>query len=343
MLHHPHALGFLDACFDEILEEEFTHALRDHDDLFEPSLYKDNEPPVDILTFIDDPYLSGEPIDFQPAVREILWDIEDPDIREVDLEIGKGSGKSELCITSQVYGVYLLTRMKDPHRFFGLAYHNLIASINVSINREQAKDVVFKGVKEKIESSPYFRSLQPDILTQEVRFPGNISLFCGHSGSKAFLGYATIRAVMDETNYMLDTNNRSQAEELYGMLTGSMKTRAPEHYKLVSVSSTTLSSTWLHQRIQQAQTEGAPYTRRIPMQVNVVTELPGGKLILEVIADQPYAMGEIKHTLDTDHQLLASQVYAWEPAGGLHGDRDAPVQSQFRCMVHAHRKVLQGL
>jgi hypothetical protein len=222
--------------------------------------------------------------------------------------------------------------MKNPHAFWGLAGHTVLSSINVSINERQAKDVVFKGVRSKLESSPYFRSLRPSFYTIKVELPGNIALFCGHSGSKAFLGYGTIRAVMDETNYMLDTNKRSAAEELYGMLSGSMKTRCPNHYKLLNVSSTTLPTTWLHERCEQAKEEGSVYIRRIPMHLKIVAELNHGKLILEVTAEQKYATSEVIRTLDTEHQYAATRVFGWEDFEG-----------QYRCMVHAARKVLDGI
>lgn len=332
MSSNPHVITSLDALIDEILAEELNSMMREPGDLSDPSLYKDNEPPVDVLTFVDDPYLSGDPVNFQPAVREILWDIEDPDIREVDLAIGKGSGKSEICITSQLYGAYVLSRMKDPHGFLGLASHNLLASINVSISERQAKDVIFQGLRHKIESSPYFRSLSPDILTQEIRFPGNITLFCGHSGSKAFLGYATIRAVMDEVNYMYDSSKRSQAEELHRMLSGSMKTRAPNHYKLIDVSSVTLGSTWQAQRVKQAQTEGVPYIRRVPMDVKVITTLPNGTKILEVTAEHKYPQDEVARTLDTEHQLDVVKIFPWEEFDGC-----------VKCTVQARAQVIRGL
>ena len=324
--------GALEAILQEAFDEELAHAVRTPGDLSDPMLYLDNELPVDVLSFVDDPYLSGEPVELDDEVRKVLWDIWDPEIREVDLEIGKGSGKSEICITSQLYGAYLLTRMKDPHRFFGLAKHSIISSINVSINEKQAKRVVFKGVKDKIESSPYFRLLKPVPLTEEIRFPGNISLFCGHSGSKAFLGYATIFAVMDEVNYMMDTNKRSVAEELYGMLSGSMKTRAPKHYKLVSVSSVTLGSTWLHQRIEEAKRQGDTYTRRVPMEIKVLSTNPNGSVFLEVSSEDQSTKEEIRRVVREQEGIEATSISPWDDLGDRH-----------QCIVVGLGKVLQGL
>ncbi|HAA54141.1 MAG TPA: hypothetical protein DCE42_05265 [Myxococcales bacterium] len=324
--------GALEALLQDAFEEELGHLIRTPGNLYDPTLFKDNKLPANVLEFIDDPYLSGDPVNLDKEVRNVLWDIWDPEIREVDIEVGKGSGKSEICILSQLYGGYFLSRMKDPHRFFGLGKHSIISSINVSINEKQAKRVIFKGIQDKIESSPYFQSLKPVVLTEEIRLPGNISLFCGHSGSKAFLGYATIWAVMDETNYMVQTSTRSGAEELYGMLSGSMKTRAPNHYKLISVSSVTLGSTWLHQRIEEAKRQGDIYARRIPVEIDIISENSDGSVILEVSSKDPCTKEEVKRAVLEQHQVQVDMVSLWDELG----DRQV-------CMVVGKREMILGI
>ena len=65
MSSNPHIITSIDALIDEILAEEMAGLFRTAGDLSDPSLYKDNERPVDILTYADDPYLSGDPVNFQ--------------------------------------------------------------------------------------------------------------------------------------------------------------------------------------------------------------------------------------------------------------------------------------
>jgi len=294
----------IESAFDEAFSEEISQLISESTDLTNPEAYIDNEIPVDIIQLVEDPYYLGGQVILQPAVLDVLWDIEDPDVREVDFEIGKGSGKSEICSLSQIYGAYVVTRLKYPQKFFGLADATIIAAVNVSIGREQAKDVVFQSVKQKIESSPYFKSLSPVVLAKEIVLPNNVHLYCGHSGDKAWLGYATIRGVMDEVNYMFDNQSRNVAKQLYDALHGSMLTRFKDSYKLVSVSSVTLPTTWLHTRVVQAIKLGNEYTQRIrDMRLEVLKSFPDGRQMVKIWYPNQVSSEQITKTLAQEHSL----------------------------------------
>lgn len=302
--------------FDDILNEELDVLVSSTADRREETIYKSGKRPVDVIQFVEDPFYLGGQVELQPNVKRLLWDIEDPEINEVDLELGKGSGKSELAQITQCYGAYLVSCLKHPQQFYGLSRSTIIASVNVSIGREQAKDVIFKGISSKIEHSPYFQQLKPIIMTREIELPDNIHLYCGHSADRAFLGYATIRGIMDEVNYMFDNQNRNVAKQLYDALSGSMVTRFPPAqypgaYKLVSVSSMTLVSTWLNSRITQAKNDGDPYVRRVQMTVEDVQSLGSTKLVRIVCQTEP-TDDEMRRTLLVDHQLtLVGQHTGW--------------------------------
>lgn len=431
----------VDDFISDVFKDEFDQLLASKATLKDKEVYKDNILPVDIIQFVEDPYYLGGQQILQPEVLQALWDIEDPDVREVDLEVGKGclprgtpvwdptvgaykpigygliskilgsdngvltesgflgevytglkecvliscgsksivtsvdhkfntpfgkvraedltmgsivatidgipedekpyvwsavthteydgthecydiieseaennfvasaflisnSGKSECSAISPLYGVYLLTRMKNPHRFFGLSSATIMAAVNVSINEKQAKNVVFQSIKSKTSLSPYFQSIGAKELSIELEFPGNIRVFCGHSGSQAFLGYGTIRGVMDEVNYMFDNSQKAVAEELYGTLLGSMNTRFPDHYKLISVSSMTQPNTWLHQRTDEAERHGTEYVRRLRgMQVNVLSSYPDGRKLVKVITRDSATQAELAKNLAMEHQM----------------------------------------
>jgi len=294
----------IESAFDEAFDEEISQLISQSTDLTNPEAYIDNELPVDIIQLVEDPYYLGGQVELQPNVREVLWDIEDPEIREVDFEIGKGSGKSEICSISQIYGAYQVSRLKHPQKFFGLADATIIAAVNVSIGREQAKDVVFQSVRDKIDKSPYFQSLSPSVLAKEIVLPNNIRIYCGHSGDKAWLGYATIRGVMDEVNYMFDNQSRNVAKQLYDALHGSMLTRFKDSYKLVSVSSVTLPTTWLHARVVQALKLGHAYEKRIRnMRIDVIKKFPDGRQMVNVLYPDSATPEQVKRTLALDFGL----------------------------------------
>lgn len=284
--------GDFDSLFSSFFESELDSHISSTGSLQDPEVYKGSKLPVDIIQFVEDPYYLGGQVKLQPNVKQILWDIEDPSIREVDIQVGKGSGKSEVCSCTQCYGTYILTCLRTPHKFFNIANSAIIASVNVSIGRLQAKDVVFQGVKGKIESSPYFQKLGFNALTYEIVFPNNIKIYCGHSADRTFLGFATFRGVMDEVNKMFDNQNRNVAKALYGMLSGSMETRFPNHYKLVAVSSTTLPTTWLNTRMNQAIREGDQYQSRLRfLEMEIIEKYPDGSLLVRVSVD-PSMEGE---------------------------------------------------
>jgi len=288
---------------DSLFDLEMNDLLAETGDKNDESVYEEDRKPVDIIQFIEDPYYLGGQVQLQPAVKDILWDIEDPEVREADLQIGKGSGKSEICGILQCYGGYLATWLKNPQKFYGLSTSTIIASINVSIGRDQARDIVFQSVKFKTEESPYFQKIGFQTLTTSIKLPKNVRIYCGHSGDKAFLGYGTIRGVMDEVNYMYDNKNRNVAEDLYHALHGSMKTRYPDKYKLIAVSSMTLPSTWLNQRAMQAERDGSDYIRRAKVQVKTIQDLADCTLV-RVSCEVKPSDEELSRGLLADHGLV---------------------------------------
>jgi hypothetical protein len=144
------------------------------DDFLE-ALKSDNfeERPVDAKTFVEgEDYLNQPPLsqvqyDIVEAmsqiykledVIELLGDTEGRRYykkytkNEVILQLGKGSGKDFTSTVACAYIVYKLLCLKDPARYFGKPAGDAIDIINVAINAQQAKNVFFKGFKNKIES-----------------------------------------------------------------------------------------------------------------------------------------------------------------------------------------------
>lgn len=238
--------------------------------LLNPELYIGNVLPPDIFTFVDDPFFFGGMVDLQLEVRNALWDSCDPSCREVDMEIGKGSGKSEIAKNFLGFLAMQVLLMKDPHTFFGLSQDTEISLCNVSISGFQAKVVIYNGLKAKILNSEFFMNHRPVIRdsgqfgTPEIRFPSkNVVIYCGHSGSTKFLGVGTIGGVVDEGNYLHTSETRETAQEMYQMLGGSMKTRFPYYYKMMFISSVLHGETWMHRRFMQAKKAGKLYVRRL--------------------------------------------------------------------------------
>jgi len=232
--------GTLEDAFEEELT---TYAIDD------PNSYEGEVFPEDIITFAESPDFLGLKGNLYPEIKNLLIDIEDKSIRESYLILGKGSGKSQLAQIFTGYGLYQALQLKNPQATYKLVWNTALYSINVSVSKTQAEDVVFKQTKELLTASPYFQKRMVNSNAREVEFEKRIHMLCGHSGSTAFLGYATFRAVMDEMAFMVDNNNRSVAADLYAALTGSLKTRFPNDYKLLCISSDSTPNSFIRESI----------------------------------------------------------------------------------------------
>ncbi|MBX4215788.1 hypothetical protein KW797_02475 [Candidatus Parcubacteria bacterium] len=251
---------------DQLADAGFDAAASSFGGFDNPDIFIDSKPPVDIVQFVEDPLFLGSVVHAEPRVLELLWLIEQPGVREAFVQVGKGSGKSFVGAITPTYGAYLILSMRRPHLFFGLTDDTEIASINVSVGLLQAKNVIFKQMKGLIARSPWFQRHTVAIpLAQQVSFQDrNVTLYCGHSNSTAFLGFATFRAVLDEANFMVNNVNRNVAAELHAALRGSCKTRFPGAYKLVAISSAATPGAWLHGEIEAIRRAG----KEVPLSIS---------------------------------------------------------------------------
>lgn len=241
---------------DDLFNSEFDFLLdEDSDSLSEDIIWEGNEKPVDIKTFVEEKDFLGLKGRIYPAILYSLEQIEQPEIREALMMLGKGSGKTTSLQIYMLYGQYLLLSMKNPQEYYELLPDIPITSLLVSVSERQAKEVGFAGIKSMIDRSPWFKG-RYNAYSTEIRFEKKITLYCGHSGATSWLGFNTVRAAMDETEYMMDSNNRSVARELYRALKGSLNTRFPGKYKMLCISSPKNEFSFLNQRFNAIKREG---------------------------------------------------------------------------------------
>lgn len=184
------------------------------------------EVPVDPVEFIDSPRYLNYKTQVYNRIKYIAAEIDKPDIHEAWLAAGKGFGKSILSGIIASRAMYRLLCLKNPQSYYGLLPGSEIATINVSVSEKQAKNIVFKAIKEMIGRCEWFRNRNPVIFGQELRFPQkNIVAYSGHSGGNAWLGYNTLVGILDEADKFMDKDGLPIAEQLYGTLKGSLETR----------------------------------------------------------------------------------------------------------------------
>lgn len=177
-----------------------------------------------------------------------LYGIEKADIRwketynEVILQIGKGAGKDYTISIALVYIVYLMLCLKDPSEYYGQPKGNHIDLINIAVNSDQAKNVFFKYVRERLKSCPWMmgRYKQP-IAPNMVEFDKGITLYSGHSEREAFEGLNLFMAVLDEISaFALESNTGNEqantALATYDTYRDSVDSRFEQFGKVVMLS-----------------------------------------------------------------------------------------------------------
>jgi hypothetical protein len=219
-----------------------------------------DERPVDLRTFVTSPdYLGLPPLsDHQYTLIEkssqiykestlvkLFGDEEGSRMfkqtcNEVIAQLGKGSGKDYSSTIAVSYIVYLLLCLKDPATYYGKPPGDTIDIINIAVNAQQANNVFFKGLKTRIERSPWFIG-RYDPKASEIRFDKNVNVYSGHSEREAFEGYNVIVVVLDEISGFATDNTTGHdqaktASAIYDMYRASVDSRFPDFGKVILLS-----------------------------------------------------------------------------------------------------------
>jgi hypothetical protein len=269
---------------------DFLEALTD--DQFE-------EKPVDVKTFVESLDYLG-----QPPLSPIQYDIVEAmsqiyrkeDVQnlmgtsngtihydkytknEIILQLGKGSGKDHTSTVACAYVVYKLLCLKDPARYYGKPSGDAIDIINVAINAEQAKNVFFKGFKNKIEKSPWFGG-KYEAKVNSITFNKSITVYSGHSERESHEGLNLFMAVLDEISGFateVGTGNEQgkTADNIYKAFRGTVDSRFPDLGKVVLLSFPRYAGDFISKRYDDVIMEKELVERRHKFVIN--EELPEG-------------------------------------------------------------------
>jgi len=220
-----------------------------------------NEVPVDAKTFVE-----GEAYLAQPPLSDIQYDIVEAmsqiyrveDLQnimgsvdgaayfkkytknEIILQLGKGSGKDFVSTVACAYIVYKLLCLKDPARYYGKPSGDAIDIINIAINAQQAKNVFFKGLKTKIERSPWFAG-KFYAKADSIEFAHSITVYSGHSERESHEGLNLLVAILDEISGFAQevaTGNEQgkTADNIYKAFRASVDSRFPDLGKVALLS-----------------------------------------------------------------------------------------------------------
>ena len=215
-----------------------------------------DEAPVGMEEFVCGRRYLGLQNNIDPVKLELLNALADPHLRKAWLAIGSGGGKSFMVSVVQAWTIYQLLCLKRPELFYMLSPGAKIAAVNLSVAKDQAKDVVFAEFLGRIAHSPWFvGKYEPQVA--RCLFPKNVFAISGGSSATSFFGYNTIQGSIDEASYLLDREGKSLAEDLAETLMKSLSTRFPNSYKFLVISTLRSDDDFLYQNIQRVKEDSA--------------------------------------------------------------------------------------
>ena len=257
------------------------------------------ETPVDVKTFVESNQYLGQPplssiqYDIVEAMSQIYKKTELQSLmgsteglnyynkytkNEIILQLGKGSGKDFVSTVACAYVVYKLLCLKEPARYYGKPSGDAIDIINVAINAEQAKNVFFKGFKNKIEKSPWFAG-KYEAKVNSITFDKSITVYSGHSERESHEGLNLFMAVLDEisgfaTEVGTGNDQGKTADNIYKAFRGTVDSRFPDLGKVVLLSFPRYNGDFISKRYEEVIMEKDVIERRYKFVIN--EELPEG-------------------------------------------------------------------
>ena len=172
--------------------------------------------PVDMETFVHDPYYLGATCDtLYPKLMDELKELFSGDYFEAIFTGSIGYGKTFVASIGVGRILYELSCMKDPQRSFGLSPVSSIDIVVLSVTEELAMQAAFDNVTSKIQASPYFQQHFPFEPTQkEIRFPHRVRVTPRATNDTSALGLNVISFLLDESNFM-PKNKKNAARGVY--------------------------------------------------------------------------------------------------------------------------------
>jgi intein/homing endonuclease len=166
--------------------------------------------------------------------------------------ISANSGKDFISTVAVAYIVYVLLCMKDPASYYGKPQGDAIDILNIAINATQAKNVFFKGFKQRIDNNPWFDG-KYDAKADNIEFDKHITVHSGHSERESWEGYNLLVVILDEiSGFALESAsgnlNAKTSEQIYDMYSASVVSRFPDYGKTILLSFPRYKDDFIQQR-----------------------------------------------------------------------------------------------
>jgi len=260
--------------------------------------------PVDMETWLRHPDYMGETgRELWPQIVDDLVEFFEGDYNVGVFTGGVGWGKSTIAEFGIARMAYECGCYHNPQSSLGLMSGDTIALMNISVSEFQARKVIFKGIRDKVSRSPFFREqlpYDPHVVT-ELRFPKDIWISPAASTDTSMLGMHVIGAAMDETNFMqvvekskaADPSRKGKkydfAETMYRTILTRMKSRYQRMGrlpgKIMLISSKTHPDTFMERLVDESKGDPMFFVRDYPTWGPQPKERFCGKKFYVVVGD----------------------------------------------------------
>ena len=199
--------------------------------------------PVTIEQFLDDDYYFGHVgRTLYPAWRSDLIYVcsAGSPVAEWVLTGAIGAGKTYSALVAQAFKVYLLSCLRSPQAYYGLAPGTEIAFGCFNVTLRNAASIDFIQMRRFFDSSPYFKEQFGRRKSKDTRIEWpQANLFIQEGSTEIHaLGSNLFSVVIDEMNFMRklrnlpkgeDAKERDQAYQLYNHTSRRIKSRFAQH------------------------------------------------------------------------------------------------------------------
>jgi len=226
------------------------------------------EQPVSVRQFFTNPYFIGDMAkELYPKSVDDLVEIFEGGYHEVIISGGIGIGKSTTGVLIILRMLYECICLRNPQRSYGLLRNDKIHFAMLSATAKLAQKVVFEKLVDYLSASPWFQGQGFQAVKEEIRFPKNIRVMGGASGSRNVLGMNIFGAIIDESNFQKRIKKevsafgsligpKDAAEQSYSSIVTRMKSRFMVSGKLPGIlcvlSSANLQDDFTERRLREA-------------------------------------------------------------------------------------------
>jgi len=232
--------------------------------------------PADIRTYLTDPFFLGETGgSLWDQLKDDLVELFEGDYHEAALGGSLGWGKTFFATTAMSYVLYQMSCLRDPQSAYGIAPGSHIYLAMLSVTERVARRVPVNELLGKITHSRYFKEKFPSKAAPsllEIRFPKQIMVVAGSTGSSAIIGMNAFAGFIDETSFMgtvkeIDRMGREvitdKGEAIYKSILRRMKSRFLKVGRLPGLmmlaSSKERPTAFVEKRIEQAREQADPH------------------------------------------------------------------------------------